>query len=73
MTPGNVGQFEELQVTDIELTFVAFAGMVMSLAGILFTTAVAATVSAFGFVLGALSSILAITQLEQIQGEINAS
>jgi len=68
----DASQFRQVQVTDIELTFFAFAGIVLSIGG-MFAGGPAFTLGIFGVAIGVLLTVLADDQLWQVQQEIDSS
>jgi hypothetical protein len=69
--PNDASQFKQLQVTGIELSFFAFAGVVLSLAGGLFAVGPARIVGAFGAIVGILAVALTWIQIGEVQSEID--
>jgi hypothetical protein len=70
-SPSDASQFRQLQVTDIELVFFAFSGVVLSVAGLLFSTGPAQVLGGRGAVVGILGAVLAMIQLWEVQAGID--
>ncbi len=72
-SPSDAAQFRQLQVTDIELSFFAFSGIVLSLAGLFSGNAAAIVVAGFGAVIGLLAAFFAWVQVYEVQDEIDGA